>query len=417
MFFPTNDSDFTRLMEDKNFHRYDYAMKKVAPAVGDLFSGLTTNDDRSFKRRLMYMFTGLSWTDQAKYDMLKSYYKQDYESMLNKNSYYRNQFNVWREKNGMPKMTKEDVAAKQYFDQLIFNGDSEGYKYLNVMADYVTYSEFIKNKSGDFITDTDSAKAVNTSVRTLLMDMATDELRGKETTDGQAEGLKLYEKANKLNELTIDENGKTRKKKAGEQSILERMRSLGTMDEFLDRLEYYAKDYKVIDQYTKANQKRWTDAGTVEDNAKVAAFKYYFQEEEKDPKWAKLESENYELYYKTKVNAIMDGSLRHPIYTEIKDEVASDIALTDSYKTYLHHSKGLILTDLEKAKNNVNSYTLLKNIYWKQYNSSVNPGMKTYWKSLAQRASNQVSAERNRFETLSPTFHNLNQLKSTVSNM
>gem|GEM_PF-6665550 len=77
----------------------------------------------------------------------------------------------------------------------------------------------------------------------------------------------------------------------------------------------------------------------------------------------------------------------------------------------------MILTDLEKSKNNVNSYTLLKNIYWKQYNSSVNPGMQTYWKSLAQKASNQVSAERNRFETLSPTFHNLNQLKSAVSNM
>lgn len=340
MFFPTNDSDFTRLMDDKNFHRYNYTMKKVAPAIGDLFSGVTTNDDKNYKRRLMYMFTGLSRNDTAKFDMLKSYYNQDYSEMLNKNSYYWNQFNVWREKNGMPKMTKEDVASKQYFDQLIFNGDSEGYKYLNIMADYVTYSEFIKTKSGDFFTDTDSAKAVNTSVRSLLMDMSTDELRGKETKDAtEDEGLKLYEKANKMNELSIDENGKTHKKKPGEQSILERMRSLGTMDEFLDRLEYYAQDYKVIDQYTKANQKRWTDAGTVEDNAKVAAFKYYFQEEEKDPKWAKLESENYDLYYKTKVNAIVDGSLRHPIYTEIKDEVASDIALTDGYKKYLHYSK------------------------------------------------------------------------------
>lgn len=45
------------------------------------------------------------------------------------------------------------------------------------MADYVTYTEFVKNKSGDFFTDTDSAKAVNVSVRSMLMDMATDELR------------------------------------------------------------------------------------------------------------------------------------------------------------------------------------------------------------------------------------------------
>lgn len=314
-------------------------------------------------------------------------------------------------------MTKEDVASKKYFDELIFNGDSEWYKYLNVMADYVTYTEFVKNKSGDFFTDTDSAKAVNVSVRSMLMDMATDELRWKETTDWQSEGLKLYEKANKLNELTIDENGVTRKKKAGEKSILERMRSLGTMDEFLDRLEYYAKDYKVISQFSEANQKRWTDEWTINDNAKVAAFKYYFQEEEKDPKRAKLESENYELYYKTKVDAIINGTLRHPIYTEVQDEVASDIAVTDGYKKRLQYGKGLILTDLEKAKNNVNSYTLLKNIYRKQYNSATNPGMKSYRKGLAQRASEQVNKERNRFETLSPTFYNLNQLKSTVSNM
>lgn len=125
MFFPTNDSDFTRLMEDKNFHRYNYGLKKLAPAVGDLVSAFTTNDLRSAYRKLMYMFTGLSWNDTAKFDMLKAYYKQDYSEMLNKNSYYWNQFNVRREKNGLPKMTKEDVASKKYFDELIFNGDSE----------------------------------------------------------------------------------------------------------------------------------------------------------------------------------------------------------------------------------------------------------------------------------------------------
>lgn len=56
--------------------------------------------------------------------MLKSYYKQEYDDMINKSSYSRNQFNVRREKNGMPKMTKEDVLAKKYFDELVFNGDS-----------------------------------------------------------------------------------------------------------------------------------------------------------------------------------------------------------------------------------------------------------------------------------------------------
>ena len=38
MFFPTNDPDFTKLMEDKNFHRYDYGLKKLVPALGDLVS-------------------------------------------------------------------------------------------------------------------------------------------------------------------------------------------------------------------------------------------------------------------------------------------------------------------------------------------------------------------------------------------
>jgi hypothetical protein len=419
MFFPTNDPDFTRLRDDKDFHRYDYWLKKLSPVVGDLVSYFTTNDKKNALRRLMYLTTGLSWKDQEKYEMLKSYYKQEYDDMINKSSYSRNQFNVRREKNGMPKMTKEDVLAKKYFDELVFNGDSAWYKYLNVMADYVTMSEFLKIKDGDYITDTDAADVVTKSVRSLLMDLSTSEMRGKATSDDPNAGMKLFEKAKQLDDMVIDANGNVVKRKTGDTtpSVLARMRSLGTMDEFLDRLEFYAGNYPIISEYSNANMNRWTDAGTADDAAKVAAFKFYFQEEEKDPKRAKLEKENPELYFKSKTQAILNGSLRHPINNQVLDEVGSERTLTDMYKEYLSYSKGLILTDMEKAKSNVNSYTLLKNIYRKYANQATDAGSRTYRKNMAIKASEQVRNEWAAYERYSPTFRKLSNLKTTISKM
>lgn len=83
---------------------------------------ISTGDRRPGMKKLMYMFTGLSFKDTAKYDMLKAYYKSNYDDMLNKNSYYRNQFNTRRKANGLPEMSKEDLVAKKYFDELIFSG-------------------------------------------------------------------------------------------------------------------------------------------------------------------------------------------------------------------------------------------------------------------------------------------------------
>lgn len=412
MFFPTNDPDYIKLMENDKFHWYNYAINKLAPVIGGFVESLNTGDQKMMMKKALYIFTGLSWTDTAKFDMLRHYYKKDYDFMLNKNEYYWNQFNVWREANGLPKITKADLMAKKYFEDLVFSGDSSWYEYLNIMADYITMTEFIKTKNNDIITDTDAADMVIKWVKGLLMDMVTPALR-----EAVKDDKKLFEKAKEMADLTIDDTGQIKKRLGRERSILDLLNNMWTHKQFLERLNYYAKNYNVIKSFSEANANYRTDVGTATDIAKVAAFKYYFEEEENDPKRWQLEKSNLELYYKVKVEAIKNGTLRRPIQNQILDEVGSEWTLTEMYKEYLKYSKGIILNDLEKAKSNVNSYTLLRNMYWKQAKAAINEWERNYRRELARKASEEVRNERVRFERFSPTFYNLSQLRSMIKGM
>lgn len=97
------------------------------------------------------------------------------------------------------------------------------------------------------------------------------------------------------------------------------MRKLGTMDDFLTRLEWYADKHDVLDGYMQANikygrfnQPNPKDNGTPEDVARVSAFRYVFEEEVADPKWRELKEKDYRAYLAEKERAILRGELRNP---------------------------------------------------------------------------------------------------------
>lgn len=136
LFYPTQDKDYMRLLNDEKYHRYDYTLRKISPTLGDMVTAFSGRDQASSRKRIFYLLSGMGIRDQSKFKMLQAYYKQDYDTLLEQGNVSRSEFNEWRRMNGYPELAKDDIIAKKYFDDLIFGGmDSSAQLYLNVLSD------------------------------------------------------------------------------------------------------------------------------------------------------------------------------------------------------------------------------------------------------------------------------------------
>ncbi len=415
LFFPSGDYDYTRLMDDNNFKRYEYGIKKLAPTVYDLISPLFGNDMQPFYKRIGFLLTGLNFSDDSAKQMLTSFYSNDYDKMLQSSDYQWNQFNQWRTLKKMNPLTKENVASLKAFNTLIFGSSTENkwYAYINGLTDYLTM-QYADPKTGVY-KDMDPFKEIRKGLKGLVTDM----MVGLAWNNGET----LADKANTLATHSVDKDGNLVPLKKGQKSVLENMKALWTMDDFLERLNFYAQNYKAIKSFQTANTKyrkynvewqapRWTtdEIGTAKDNATVAAFKYYFQEEINNPTWQKLEQSNPEEYLARKTEAILNGTLTKPVENDVVDDLGSHHALTNIYEQYMKFGKGIILTDLEKAKARVNTLERLRSIAIKQATDPANAQTASYYRSNYNKLTSQIEWEKLLLEKNNPTMYELDKI-------
>jgi hypothetical protein len=410
LFFPTNDSDFKRYLEDKDFKFYELWLKKLIPTAYDLASPIFSGDWRLFAKRAWYLFTWFSVKDTTKLEMLKQYYKGDYDSMMEMNKYAWNQFNIWRKANWLPSMTKDDVMAKKHFDEYMF-GDTKSKEatLIKAITDVIANEDFLWTNA--YSTDPESIKLIRNWIKWMVSDLFFKWLYDQRNKESEEKGIKeptLFEKALTLSKQTI-KNWKVVEKGEWDKSIIEMLDSLGTMKDFLWKLQYYADNGEVISNYWKAQEKAFDKVSwTKEDLAMLWAFRYKFEEEDKA--WQELEKKNPKQYILAKQDAILKWVLKTPMTNDIEDDMWATLVLTDLYRDYMMNSKWIIMTDIENQLNKVRTYNILINIAKKNKEDLWDSPNAWYYSTIIKDLYNKIDDEWVRLDANMPAFKEFDQM-------